>query len=94
MDVEETGISLENTLWANCVISAGNAVGVVVYSGRETRSVMNNSMPRSKVGLIDLEINDLTKVVIFSLVFTRCDSAHTDLRCLRFCLWLLLDWRF
>jgi phospholipid-translocating ATPase len=53
---------LENTLWANTVLAAGEAVGVVVYTGRETRSVMNNSKPRSKVGLIDLEINDLTKV--------------------------------
>ena len=70
MDVEETGISLENTLWANCVISAGNAVGVVVYTGRETRSVMNNSMPRSKVGLIDLEINDLTKVILIFFIRT------------------------
>lgn len=57
---------MENTLWANTVLAAGNAVGVVVYTGKETRSVMNNSMPRSKVGLIDLEINNLTKVLYFS----------------------------
>jgi phospholipid-translocating ATPase len=45
--VEESGICVENTLWANTVLAAGNAVGVVIYTGRETRSVMNNSMPRS-----------------------------------------------
>lgn len=49
-------------MWANTVLAAGNAVGLVVYTGRETRSVMNNSAPRSKTGLIDLEINNLTKV--------------------------------
>lgn len=60
--VEEIGISVENTMWANTVLAAGNAVGLVIYTGRETRSVMNNSAPRSKTGLIDLEINNLTKV--------------------------------
>jgi phospholipid-translocating ATPase len=68
--IEETGINVENTLWANTVLAAGNAVGLVVYTGKETRSVMNNSIPRSKVGLIDLEINDLTKVPLFFLLFT------------------------
>lgn len=54
-------------MWANTVLAAGNAVGLVVYTGRETRSVMNNSTPRSKTGLIDLEINNLTKVRNFIL---------------------------
>ena len=62
---DEVGIHVENTLWANTVLAAGNAVGVVIYTGKETRSVMNNSIPRSKVGLIDLEINNLTKVSFY-----------------------------
>lgn len=53
---------MENTLWTNCVVASGTALGAVVYTGQETRSVMNNSQPRSKVGLIDMEINQLTKV--------------------------------
>ena len=53
---------MENTLWANTVLASGTALGLVVYTGRETRSVMNNSAPRSKTGLLDLEINNLTKV--------------------------------
>lgn len=64
--LDEIGINVENTMWANTVVAAGSAVGLVVYTGKETRSVMNNSMPRSKVGLIDLEINNLTKVSIFN----------------------------
>lgn len=59
---EDTGLSVENTLWANTVVAAGTATGIVIYTGCETRSVMNNSQPRSKVGLLDMEINGLTKV--------------------------------
>lgn len=55
-------LDVESTLWANCVVANGSALGAVVYTGAETRSVMNNSQPRSKVGLLDIEINQLTKV--------------------------------
>ena len=59
---------MENTLWANTVLASGTALGLVVYTGRETRSVMNNSAPRSKTGLLDLEINNLTKVPMEGVV--------------------------
>jgi phospholipid-translocating ATPase len=49
-------------LWANTVLAAGSAVGFVVYTGSETRAVMNTSHPETKVGLLDLEINRLAKV--------------------------------
>uniref|UniRef100_A0A915E8B8 P-type ATPase N-terminal domain-containing protein n=1 Tax=Ditylenchus dipsaci TaxID=166011 RepID=A0A915E8B8_9BILA len=45
------------------VLSAGTAIGIVVYTGRETRSVMNTTLPESKVGLLDLEVNNLTKIL-------------------------------
>lgn len=45
----EVSLDIENTLWGNTVIANGAAVGVVVYTGCETRSVINNSQPRSKV---------------------------------------------
>ncbi|WFD36197.1 P-type phospholipid transporter [Malassezia cuniculi] len=56
-------LSAENALWANTVLAAGRAVGIVVYTGRETRSVMNTSHPQTKVGLLDLEINGLSKIL-------------------------------
>ncbi|KAJ9478875.1 putative phospholipid-transporting ATPase NEO1 [Pseudozyma hubeiensis] len=56
-------LSAENVLWANTVLAAGTAVGVVVYTGRETRAVMNTSYPGTKVGLLDLEINRLSKIL-------------------------------
>lgn len=55
-------LTAENMLWANTVLAAGQAVGLVVYTGRETRAVMNTSHPETKVGLLDLEINSLAKV--------------------------------
>uniref|UniRef100_A0A2M3Z0S1 Phospholipid-transporting ATPase n=1 Tax=Anopheles braziliensis TaxID=58242 RepID=A0A2M3Z0S1_9DIPT len=65
---EDEGLNVENTLWANTVVASGTAVGIVIYTGSETRSVMNNSAPRSKVGLLDLEINGLTKVLFCAVI--------------------------
>jgi phospholipid-translocating ATPase len=62
------GLSLENTLWQNTVVASGTVVGVVVYTGRETRSRMNQSAPRTKTGVIDLEINFFSKVLFLGLV--------------------------
>uniref|UniRef100_T1ISW6 Phospholipid-transporting ATPase n=1 Tax=Strigamia maritima TaxID=126957 RepID=T1ISW6_STRMM len=64
----EDSLGIENTLWANTVVASGSAVGMVIYTGRETRSVMNNSQPRSKVGLLDIEINQLTKILFGSVL--------------------------
>jgi len=55
-------LTAENLLWANTVLAAGSAVGFVIYTGSETRAVMNTSHPETKVGLLDLEINNLSKV--------------------------------
>jgi phospholipid-translocating ATPase len=55
-------LTVENVLWANTVLAAGSAVGFVIYTGEETRAVMNTSHPETKVGLLDLEINRLAKV--------------------------------
>lgn len=65
---EEESLDLQNTLWANTVVAAGSATGIVVYTGSETRSVMNNSSPRSKMGLLDMEINGLTKVLFCAVL--------------------------
>lgn len=64
-------LTIENVLWANTVLAAGSAVGFVVYTGPETRARMNTSHPGTKIGLLDLEINNLAKVKLFS-----CKSLH------------------
>lgn len=58
-------LSVDNVLWANTVLAAGSAVGMVVYTGRETRASMNTSEPETKVGLLDLEINKMAKVSVW-----------------------------
>ncbi|XP_063921881.1 probable phospholipid-transporting ATPase IIB isoform X2 [Zophobas morio] len=64
----DESLDLENTLWTNCVIASGQALGVVIYTGPETRSVMNNSAPRSKVGLLDIEVNTITKLLFVAVM--------------------------
>ncbi|XP_036891947.1 probable phospholipid-transporting ATPase IIB isoform X3 [Sturnira hondurensis] len=61
-------LSIENTLWASTVVASGTVIGVVIYTGRETRSVMNTSNPKNKVGLLDIELNQLTKALFLALV--------------------------
>ncbi|KAJ7072433.1 hypothetical protein C8F01DRAFT_1103988, partial [Mycena amicta] len=58
-----TPLTAENMLWSNTVLAAGSAVGLVVYTGSETRAVMNTSHPETKVGLLDIEINNLAKIL-------------------------------
>ncbi|KAH8826760.1 hypothetical protein DL96DRAFT_1498140 [Flagelloscypha sp. PMI_526] len=56
-------LSVENVLWANTVLASGNAIGMVIYTGPETRAVMNTSSPENKVGLLEIEINRLAKIL-------------------------------
>ncbi len=57
-------LTIENTVWANTVVaSSGFIIGCVIYSGEETRARMNQSKPTTKIGIVDLEINTLTKLL-------------------------------
>jgi len=47
----EDSLNIENTAWSNTVVASGTAVGAVIYTGSETRSVMNTSKASMKVGL-------------------------------------------
>ncbi|KAG4090482.1 putative E1-E2 ATPase [Neocallimastix lanati (nom. inval.)] len=62
-DSINTPLNVENTIWANTVLASGTAIGLVLYTGRDTRSVMNTSFPKTKVGKIDWEINRLAKIL-------------------------------
>uniref|UniRef100_A0A8C2P9Q0 Phospholipid-transporting ATPase n=1 Tax=Capra hircus TaxID=9925 RepID=A0A8C2P9Q0_CAPHI len=57
-------LSIENALWAGTVTASGTCP----RRGIELRSVMNTSNPRSKIGLFDLEVNCLTKILFGALV--------------------------
>merc|ERR1719410_1705259 len=64
----EEPLGIENTIWCGAVVASGTATGLVVYTGAECRAAMNNSTPRSKVGLIDWELNGITKVLFAATV--------------------------
>nr|XP_031859862.1 uncharacterized protein CI109_004710 [Kwoniella shandongensis]KAA5526934.1 hypothetical protein CI109_004710 [Kwoniella shandongensis] len=56
-------LSVENILWANTVLAAGSAVGLVVYTGKETRAVLNTSEPETKMGTLEKEVNRMAKIL-------------------------------
>lgn len=60
-------LDLENTMWANTVLASGSAIGLVVYTGKESRAAMNTSSPSNKMGLLDHELNHLSKI-LFALM--------------------------
>lgn len=64
-------VSLSNTLWANTFVATGSALGIVVYTGRQCRSAMNSREPRSKMGMLDKELNFLSK----ALFIFMCSAA-------------------
>mmetsp|Transcript_11257 Transcript_11257/g.17054 ORF Transcript_11257/g.17054 Transcript_11257/m.17054 type:complete len:173 (-) Transcript_11257:2156-2674(-) len=62
-------LSLENTMWANTVLaSSGHVVGMIVYTGKETRANMNSKQALTKVGKLDIEINKLSKFLFVCMV--------------------------
>ena len=57
-------LSIDNTAWANTVLASNSTIfAVVVYTGRETRQALSTSPSRSKTGLLEYEINALTKIL-------------------------------
>lgn len=58
------GLSIDNTAWANTIIaSQGTTLAVILYTGPQTRSALSTSPSRSKTGLLEYEINSLTKIL-------------------------------
>lgn len=72
LEAHKESLSLENTMWANTVLaSSGHVLGMIVYTGIETRAQMNAKEARTKVGKLDLEINRLSKFLfVFMMVLS------------------------
>lgn len=66
-DSTEISLNLDHTLWCNTVLATGSAIGLVIYTGTETRAAMNSNRARTKMGKIDREINNVTKL-LFAIV--------------------------
>lgn len=59
-------LTIDNTAWANTVIAShATTLAVIVYTGPQTRSALSTSPSRSKTGLLEYEINSLTKILCF-----------------------------
>ncbi|KAI1120551.1 phospholipid-translocating P-type ATPase [Nemania abortiva] len=57
-------LSIDNTAWANTVVASQvTTLAVVVYTGPQTRSALSTAPSRSKTGLLEYEINSLTKIL-------------------------------
>lgn len=56
-------LTIDQTLWANTVLASGTAVGIVSYTGIETRQQMNTTKSGVKTGLLEIEINNMSKAL-------------------------------
>ncbi|KAE8388239.1 hypothetical protein BDV23DRAFT_159608 [Aspergillus alliaceus] len=57
-------LTIDNTAWANTVLASNTITyAVIVYTGSQTRAALSTSASRSKVGLLEFEINNLTKIL-------------------------------
>lgn len=62
------GLGLDHTLWSSTVLTKGIAIGLVLYTGKETRSVLNSNEATQKFGICDLELNFLSKLLFGVMV--------------------------
>lgn len=71
-DTQSAPLNIDNTAWANTVLASScDVLGVVVYTGPQTRQALSTSPSRSKTGLLEYEINALTKFLcIFTLTLS------------------------
>jgi len=67
-DGAEHSIGVDSTIWADAVVACGSIIGIVVYSGSETRSSMNGTPSSPKIGKVDREINRYSSI-LFVLLF-------------------------
>uniref|UniRef100_A0AAX7V8L7 Phospholipid-transporting ATPase n=1 Tax=Astatotilapia calliptera TaxID=8154 RepID=A0AAX7V8L7_ASTCA len=69
---QKVGAGIESLLLRGCTVrNTDHAVGFVVYAGRETKSMLNNSGPRYKRSKLERRLNiDVLFCVI--LLFTMC----------------------
>ncbi|KAF7703863.1 putative phospholipid-transporting ATPase IIB [Cucumispora dikerogammari] len=65
-------LSVENTLWRDTVLASSTILGTVIYTGSETKTSLNTSQPRNKLGKIDYEINYYT---VFLFIFALAMSS-------------------
>lgn len=62
--VSTAPLTIDNTAWANTVLASNTTTyAAIIYTGSQTRAALSTSPSRSKVGLLEYEINNLTKIL-------------------------------
>ncbi|KAJ5778875.1 hypothetical protein N7457_006595 [Penicillium paradoxum] len=63
-ETQSSPLTIDNTAWANTVLASNTVTyAVIIYTGSQTRASLSTSASRSKVGLLEYEINNLTKIL-------------------------------
>lgn len=71
-------IAASNTIWMNCSLARGHAIGLVIYTGKSTRIMQNLGRRRVKQGSLNVELNMFVKVMfIFSLILAALVTFAT-----------------
>ena len=65
---KKEALNLENTMWASTVVASQKIIGIIIYTGKETRAKMNSSSPKVKIGILDDELNR-SNVYLFIIMF-------------------------
>ena len=62
-------LNCDNTIWMNSILASKKIIGLVIYTGKETRAEMNSSLPKNKVGELDKEVNYFSKFLFCLMLF-------------------------
>lgn len=63
MEDNEMPLTIDNTMWANTVVATGSVDGMIIYTGKDTRMALNTNASRSKVSLLESEVNNISKIL-------------------------------
>ena len=80
---KKEALNLENTMWASTVVASMKVIGIVIYTGKETRARMNSSTPKNKIGILDQELNRATVYLFWIMVvlaFILASARGYDLK--------------
>ena len=66
--MQKEPLNLENTMWASTVLASQKIIGIIIYTGKETRAQMNSSTPKLKIGILDQELNR-HNIYLFVIMF-------------------------
>ena len=67
-EIKKEPLNLENTMWASTVVASQKIIGIIIYTGKETRARMNSSTPKVKIGILDKELNKSNVYLFFIMM--------------------------